>query len=208
MMTRDDLLDDTAAASPTGVEVNDPERVRRLIAEHRRTHGPAASSAPRPAAAAGAGAGDVTAEGTRFDLVLRGDRVFGEDGFAPREVGIRDGRIAAIAPRGAGLLGEEVVELAPDETLLPGLVDAHVHVNEPGRTEGEGFASATRAAAAGGVTTILDMPLNSVPSTVNSPALEYKQLFAERNAFVDVGFWAGAVPGNLPEMRSDRKSVV
>lgn len=61
MMTRDDLLDDTAAASPTGVEVNDPERVRRLIAEHRRTHGPAASSAPRPAAAAGAGAGDVTA---------------------------------------------------------------------------------------------------------------------------------------------------
>ena len=202
MMTRDDLLDDTAAASPTGVEVNDPERVRRLIAEHRRTHGPAASSAPRPAAAAGAGAGDVTAEGTRFDLVLRGDRVFGEDGFAPREVGIRDGRIAAIAPRGAGLLGEEVVELAPDETLLPGLVDAHVHVNEPGRTEWEGFASATRAAAAGGVTTILDMPLNSVPSTVNSPALEYKQLFAERNAFVDVGFWAGAVPGNLPEMRS------
>ena len=172
MMTRDDLLDDTAAASPTGVEVNDPVRVRRLIAEHRRTHGPAASSAPRPAAAAGAGAGDVTAEGTRFDLVLRGDRVFGEDGFAPREVGIRDGRIAAIAPRGAGLLGEEVVELAPDETLLPGLVDAHVHVNEPGRTEWEGFASATRAAAAGGVTTILDMPLNSVPSTVNSPALE------------------------------------
>ena len=174
MMTRDDLLDDAAAAAPTGVEVNDPERVRRLIAEHRRTHGPATaaaassaaapSSARRPAVAGGAGDGDGAADATGFDLVLRGDRVFGEDGFAPREVGIRDGRIAAIAPRGTGLQGEEVVELAADETLLPGLVDAHVHVNEPGRTEWEGFASATRAAAAGGVTTILDMPLNSVPS--------------------------------------------
>src|SRR5699024_1929222 len=186
------------AAAPTGVEVNDPEPVRRLIAEHRRTHGPASSSAPPPTAAAGAG--DVTAEGTRVDLVLRGDRAFGEGGLAPPAVGIRHGRNAAVAPRGAGLLGEEVVALAADETPLPGLVDAHVHVNEPGRTEWEGFASATRAAAAGGVTTILDMPLNSVPSTVNSPALEYKQRFAERNALVSVGFWTGAVPEYLPEL--------
>ena len=85
--------------------------------------------------------------------------------------------------------------------LIPGLVDAHVHVNEPGRTEWEGFATATQAAAAGGVTTIVDMPLNSIPSTVNGPALELKQLVAGAAGFVDVGFWGGAVPGNKPHLR-------
>ncbi|HAG62878.1 MAG TPA: allantoinase AllB, partial [Kocuria sp.] len=113
------------------------------------------------------------------------------DHFVPREVGVRNGKIAAIEPLGAGLQGARVVELAEDETLLPGLVDTHVHVNEPGRTEWEGFATATRAAAAGGVTTIVDMPLNSVPATVNTAALEYKRLFAQQNAFVDIGFWGG-----------------
>ncbi|MFI7494914.1 allantoinase AllB, partial [Kocuria sp. M4R2S49] len=122
-------------------------------------------------------------------------------GFLPREIGVRDGRIVAVEPLGAGLTGREVVELADDETLLPGLVDTHVHINEPGRTEWEGFASATRAAAAGGVTTVLDMPLNSIPATVNVPALEYKRLFAQDNVFVDVGFWGGAIPGNTPDLR-------
>ncbi|NEK06155.1 amidohydrolase family protein, partial [Rhizobium leguminosarum] len=79
--------------------------------------------------------------------------------------------------------------------------DTHVHVNEPGRTEWEGFATATRAAAAGGVTTIVDMPLNSVPATVNTAALEYKRLFAQQNAFVDIGFWGGAIPGNKADLR-------
>src|SRR3712207_7720928 len=74
-------------------------------------------------------------------------------------VGVTDGRIAAVEPLESGLEGRQVVELGDDVVLLPGLVDAHVHVNEPGRTEWEGFASATRAAAAGGVTTLLDMPL-------------------------------------------------
>ena len=127
--------------------------------------------------------------------MVRGKNVSCGDHFAPRELGVRDGRIVAVEPLGAGLSGHELVELADDETLLPGLVDAHVHVNEPGRTEWEGFASATRAAAAGGVTTLLDMPLNSVPATVNVPALEYKRLFAQGNVFVDVGFWGGAIPG-------------
>ena len=77
-----------------------------------------------------------------------------------------------------------------------------MHVNEPGRTEWEGFATATRAAAAGGVTTIVDMPLNSIPPTVDLAALETKRKSAEGQCFVDVGFWGGAVPGNLGELRS------
>ena len=84
--------------------------------------------------------------------------------------------------------------------LLPGLVDTHVHVNEPGRTEWEGFATATRAAAAGGVTTIVDMPLNSIPPTTTVAALEEKRAVAEGQVRVDVGFWGGAVPGNLADL--------
>ena len=84
--------------------------------------------------------------------------------------------------------------------LLPGLVDTHVHVNEPGRTEWEGFATATRAAAAGGVTTIVDMPLNSVPPTTTVAGLEAKRAVAEGQVRVDVGFWGGAVPGNVADL--------
>ena len=87
-----------------------------------------------------------------------------------------------------------------DVPLLPGLVDTHVHVNEPGRTEWEGFATATRAAAAGGVTAIVDMPLNSLPPTVHVDALRIKQRAARGQTFVDVGFWGGAVPGNATDL--------
>ncbi|MDN5819966.1 MAG: allantoinase AllB [Brachybacterium sp.] len=196
-MTTQDSRDQGTDTPVTGVALNDPDRVRRLIADFHREHGEA------PAAAEPRVSGEESphAAGTPFDLVVKGRRVAGEDGFAAREVGIRDGRIAAIEPLGAALQGREIVELAEDETLLPGLVDTHVHINEPGRTEWEGFATATRAAAAGGVTTVLDMPLNSIPSTVNPPALEYKQLFAQQGAFVDIGFWGGAIPGNLPQLR-------
>ncbi len=92
------------------------------------------------------------------------------------------------------------MDLADDEVLLPGLVDTHVHVNEPGRTEWEGFASATRAAAAGGVTTIIDMPLNSIPPTTTVEALRVKQEVARDQIVIDVGFWGGAVPGNLADL--------
>lgn len=136
-----------------------------------------------------------------FDLVIRGRRVLTTAGTAPREVGVRAGRIAAIEPLGTGLSGAAVIKLADDETLLPGLVDTHVHVNEPGRTEWEGFASATRAAAAGGVTTIIDMPLNSIPPTTTVDGLNRKREVAEGQAFVDVGFWGGAVPGNKADLR-------
>jgi allantoinase len=136
-----------------------------------------------------------------YDVVFRGQRVLTTAGIAAREVGIRGGVIAAIEPLGNGLSGREVIELADDETLLPGLVDTHVHVNEPGRTEWEGFASATRAAAAGGVTTIIDMPLNSIPPTTTVEALKLKREVAGDQVFVDVGFWGGAVPGNKNELR-------
>ncbi|MDQ4213464.1 allantoinase AllB [Microbacterium capsulatum] len=143
----------------------------------------------------------MSQETEKYDLVLRGERVLTAEGIGAREVGVKDGVIAAVEPLGAGLAGERVVEIAADEILLPGLVDSHVHVNEPGRTEWEGFASATRAAAAGGVTTIVDMPLNSIPPTVDVDALEVKRGVARDQAHVDVGFWGGAVPGNTAQLR-------
>jgi len=140
-----------------------------------------------------------------LDLVLRAARVVTPEGETAADVGIRDGLVAAIGQR---LEAPRIVELAADEVLLPGLVDTHVHVNEPGRTEWEGFASATRAAAAGGVTTIVDMPLNSIPPTVDVPALRLKREVAAGQCFVDVGFWGGAVPGNLDAIRPLHESGV
>jgi allantoinase len=136
-----------------------------------------------------------------FDLVFRAARVVTAAGETAACVAVRDGRVAAVEPLRAGLAGRRTVTLADDEVLLPGLVDTHVHVNEPGRTTWEGFASATRAAAAGGVTTIVDMPLNSIPPTVDVAALEVKRKAAEGQVHVDVGFWGGAVPGNLGQLR-------
>ncbi|WP_219416704.1 allantoinase AllB [Pseudonocardia nigra] len=140
-----------------------------------------------------------------LDLLVRAPRVITPDGERPGSVGVRDGRIVAVEPFDPGpdteLAAREVVELGPDEVLLPGLVDSHVHVNDPGRTEWEGFASATRAAAAGGVTTIVDMPLNSIPPTVDVAALDVKRKTASGQSHVDVGFWGGAVPGNLADLR-------
>lgn len=135
-----------------------------------------------------------------FALVLRG-RALVDGAFRDAQIGVRDGRIARIADAAdAVMTAETVVELAADEVLLPGLVDTHVHVNEPGRTEWEGFESATRAAAAGGVTTIVDMPLNSIPPTVTTDALEVKRAAADGRVFVDVGFWGGVVPDNLDQL--------
>jgi len=138
---------------------------------------------------------------TQYDLVLRGERILTTAGIVAREVGVKDGQIVAIEPLGNNLEGERVIELGADEVLLPGLVDTHVHVNEPGRTEWEGFESATKAAAAGGVTTIVDMPLNSIPPTVNLEALQIKREAASTKAYVNVGFWGGAVPGNKKDLR-------
>ena len=135
-----------------------------------------------------------------YELVIRAERAVTPDGVRPATVAIRDGRIAAIAGPGAAPDAVETVELPGSEVLLPGLVDTHVHVNEPGRTEWEGFATATRAAAAGGVTTLIDMPLNSLPPTTTTAALAAKQAAARPSAYVDVGFWGGSVPGNVADL--------
>jgi allantoinase len=136
-----------------------------------------------------------------YDLVVRASRAVLPDGEAACAVAIKDGRIADIAAEDAVLDTVAEVRLALDEVLLPGLVDTHVHVNEPGRTAWEGFATATAAAAAGGVTTIVDMPLNSIPPTCDPAALQAKRAAAAGRCAVDVGFWGGAIPGNLAELR-------
>ena len=136
-----------------------------------------------------------------LDTVFRAPRVITVVGEVARAIGVQDGRVVAIEPIDAELEATETVELGPDEVLLPGLVDTHVHVNEPGRTEWEGFATATRAAAAGGVTTIIDMPLNSIPPTTTVEALTVKRAAASGKVFVDTGFWGGAVPDNLEQLR-------
>ena len=141
---------------------------------------------------------DVTA--TNVDLVVRARRAVVDGAEVACTVAVADGRIVAVAPYDVELDAATTIEVADDEVLLPGLVDTHVHVNEPGRTEWEGFASATRAAAAGGVTTILDMPLNSVPPTTTVEALRVKQDAARDQIAVDVGFWGGAVPGNVDDL--------
>jgi allantoinase len=132
-------------------------------------------------------------------LVVRARRVVLPEGECSAAVHSEGGRITAVtafddAPTAA-------VTLADDEVLLPGLVDSHVHVNEPGRTEWEGFATATRAAVAGGVTTIVDMPLNSIPPTVSVEALHVKRETAQGQVAADVAFWGGVVPGNLDRLR-------
>ncbi|HEY2551982.1 MAG TPA: allantoinase AllB [Streptosporangiaceae bacterium] len=139
------------------------------------------------------------------DLVIWSRRVVAADATLAAAVVIQAGQIAAVEPAadaGAALAvagGAELIALADDEVLLPGLVDTHVHVNEPGRTDWEGFATATSAAAAGGITTLIDMPLNSLPPTVDAVALAAKRAAAASQAHVDVGFWGGAVPGNFAE---------
>jgi allantoinase len=137
------------------------------------------------------------------DLVIRARRAVLPDGIRPAEVRISAGRITSADPAGAATVPGSrpyTVNLGTDEVLLPGLVDTHVHVNEPGRTEWEGFATATAAAAAGGVTTLLDMPLNSVPPTVTPAALAVKRAAAQEHCQVDAGFWGGAVPGNEADL--------
>lgn len=134
-------------------------------------------------------------------LVLRSRRVVTPDGVRPAAVAVADGRISALLPYEADVpAGADVAELG-DDALLPGLVDTHVHVNDPGRSAWEGFWTATRAAAAGGITTLVDMPLNSLPPTTTPANLAVKREVAGPKAHTDVGFWGGAIPGNVHELR-------
>ena len=125
---------------------------------------------------------------------LRSRRVVTPSGIRDGAVIVADEKIVAVVA--AGDIPENCpVEDARDRVILPGLVDAHVHINEPGRAEWEGFHTATRAAAAGGITTLVDMPLNSSPVTTTSESLELKLGSAQGKLWVDCGFYGGIIPG-------------
>ncbi len=136
---------------------------------------------------------------TAPDLVVRSRRVVLPDGVRPAAVVVHDGRIEAVLEPDATVESASSLDVG-DLVVQPGLIDTHVHVNDPGRTEWEGFETAGRAAAAGGVTTIVDMPLNAVPPTTTPAALAVKRAAAEGTCRVDVGMWAGLVPDGADSM--------
>jgi allantoinase len=133
--------------------------------------------------------------------VIRSKRVVTPEGVKAATVHIRNGKITAVRGHDDIPIRASVYE-APESVVMPGLVDTHVHINEPGRTDWEGFDTATRAAAAGGVTTLIDMPLNSIPATTTAAALEAKRMAARGKCWVNVGFWGGVVPGNSGELHA------
>ncbi|WP_329234856.1 allantoinase AllB [Streptomyces sp. NBC_01460] len=139
--------------------------------------------------------------GVDVKLVLRSTRVVTPEGTRAASVLVAGGEIEAVLPYESEVPAGACVEDFGDDVLLPGLVDTHVHVNDPGRAEWEGFWTATRAAAAGGITTLLDMPLNSLPPTTTVGNLRVKQEVAAPKAHVDTGFWGGALPSNVKDLR-------
>lgn len=130
-------------------------------------------------------------------FTLESRRVVTPSGVAPAAVRIEAGAIAEVLAHGAG--GTGAIDVG-DLVVMPGVVDGHVHINEPGRTEWEGFETATRAAAAGGITTVVDMPLNCIPVTTTAAHLEEKARHAAGRCAVDYAFWGGVVPGNAAEL--------
>jgi allantoinase len=133
-----------------------------------------------------------------FDVLVRGATVVGAGPQRRLDIGVADGLIAALGPELAGPATDEID--AAGLHLLPGVVDAHVHFNEPGRTDWEGFETGTRALAAGGATAAIEMPLNAHPPTVTAAAFDEKRRCLERSALVDVALWGGLVPGGVEAM--------
>src|SRR5438034_8875221 len=123
-----------------------------------------------------------------FDLLVRGEQ----------DIGISEGKIVAL---GNDLPGSTKLEVdARDLVIFPGVIDAHVHFNEPGRTDWEGWETGSRAAVAGGTTTVFEMPLNAHPPTTNRESFELKRIAAEASSHIDFGLWGGLVPGNLSDL--------
>jgi allantoinase len=135
------------------------------------------------------------------DLVIRAARALIDGEERAASVAVADGVITGIGDVDAPWDAATEVALGDEQVLIPGIVDTHVHVNEPGRTHWEGFSTATRAAAAGGVTTFIDMPLNAKPPTTTPEALALKRATAAKWARVNVGFWGGAVPASIGRLR-------
>jgi allantoinase len=137
----------------------------------------------------------------RLDLIIRSHRVVTPETVRPASVHIRNGVIEALGDWDEVLGPEAPLVDVGDAVVMPGLVDSHVHVNEPGRADWEGFATATRAAAAGGVTTLVDMPLNSIPPTTTTDGFARKLAAAKGQCWIDVAFWGGVIPGNTDELK-------
>lgn len=132
------------------------------------------------------------------DLIVRGGSIVTPTGVLEADISVEGGKITAITPEPGGSAKEEVD--ASGLHVFPGAVDAHVHFNEPGRTDWEGFASGARALAAGGLTSYIEMPLNAYPPTTDAESLEQKVSIAEKTSLVDFAFFGGLVPGNLSGM--------
>jgi len=139
---------------------------------------------------------------SRLDLLIRGGRVVTPDGVRRADIGIADGRFAKIAP----LITDPSATLidAKDDYVFPGVIDAHVHFNEPGRTEWEGLATGSAALAAGGGTCFFDMPLNSEPPVLDAATFAGKRALAERKSRVDFALWGGLTPRNLGQLEALR----
>jgi len=135
----------------------------------------------------------------QFDLVIKSSRILIPGGFIDGSVNVSEGKIYSIVTVDTGNSSEKYID-AGNNLVMPGIIDPHVHINEPGRTEWEGFDTGTRAAAAGGITTLIDMPLNSTPVTTSLKNLKLKIDAAGKNAHINCGFWGGVVPGNLNEL--------
>ncbi|MBF9222206.1 allantoinase AllB [Hymenobacter ruricola] len=132
-------------------------------------------------------------------LALRSQRVVAPDGVRAATLLLENGRISALLPPDADVAGARLLDVG-NHAVLPGVIDPHVHINEPGRTDWEGFDTATRAALAGGLTTLVDMPLNSAPVTTSVTNLEIKRAATRGQLHCNVGFWGGVVPGNAAEI--------
>ena len=133
-----------------------------------------------------------------YDLLIRGGRVLVGSDLVEADVGIGDGEIAAVGPSLSGHAAREID--ATGLHVLPGGIDAHVHCDEPGRTDWEGFATASAALAAGGMTAFVDMPLNAAPPTVDAASFDLKLSAAQAHSRLDFALWGGLVPGNLDEL--------
>src|SRR6266403_4541539 len=128
------------------------------------------------------------------DLIIRGRKVVLPQAVVPASIHIEGGRITSVDAYDEVEPNCKVIEADEESVVMPGLVDTHVHINEPGRTDWEGFRTATLAAAAGGVTTLVDMPLNCIPVTTTTSALQKKLKAIADRIWVDVGFWGGVIP--------------
>src|SRR5215213_9133484 len=135
---------------------------------------------------------------TRFDLLVRGGMVVTPDGASIADVAVSDGSIVEVFPEITGMAGEEIN--ARGLHVFPGVVDVHVHFNEPGRSDWEGWATGSAACAVGGTTAVAEMPLNAHPPTLDGPSFDAKHKAAETSSLVDFALWGGLTPVNLDRM--------